>query len=59
MHATILTPPDGERICVRTTHVCASPDSEEIEQARTESPIAKLSERGANPRQVRGVLSKF
>ncbi len=28
-----------------------SPDSEEIEQARTEGSIAKLSERGANPRQ--------
>ena len=29
-----------------------SPDSEEIEQTWTEGSIAKLSERGANPRQV-------
>ena len=28
-----------------------SPDSEEIEQTWTEGSIAKLSERGANPRQ--------
>ena len=31
----------------------ASPDSEEIEQTRTAGSIAKLYERGANPRQVR------
>ena len=33
-----------------------SPDSEEIEQTRTEGSIAKLSERKANPRQA--VLSR-
>ena len=29
-----------------------SPDSEEIEQTRTEGSITKLFERGANPRQA-------
>ena len=42
----------GERICVRMTQTSfANPDSERIEQARTEGSIAKLRERGANPRQ--------
>ena len=49
----VYSSPKGERICGRTTQLVASPDSEEIEQTRTAGSIAKLYERGANPRQVR------
>ena len=39
----------GVRADFRTAFM---PDSEEIEQTRTEGSIAKLSERGGNPRQI-------